>query len=257
MKGEAGHNKYIMAREELIRYMEQQPYDGLFGTPPEWLPQPLRKEFNRARDGILGCIEDKCSLKKFWNHMLDTFEENYRPVDSLNFEGWFPKISNLKKQFLTNHIYYSQCSFYAFQLSRVMDIVNLGPVEGMNQYLGQQSRQADEKHRIHDKQVSNAKKKSGKGKLYKSLNRLCQEFGTTDFDELIRQIAINTDEYMGDKVNTRVDDLFGSNTDPIHIMNIELENDVVSFYMRDKGAKKRPVKRIKAILREIKKQQCN
>ena len=155
--------------------------------------------------------------------------------------------------------YFFQFLLFGYQLKDVMDIVDMGTAGGMNKYLGSQSRLADEKSRIHAKQVSNAKKKSGKGKLYKSLNRLCHECETTDFDKLIKQIAKNTDEYedVDEKEISLVEDLFESTSEPIDIRKIYLGGGVVSFYMRDKGEIKRPVKRIKAILREIKKQQCN
>ena len=39
--------------DEEIKRMEAEKYDGIKGRPPEWMPEPLKKEFIAVRESLL------------------------------------------------------------------------------------------------------------------------------------------------------------------------------------------------------------
>ena len=49
-------DRWVHESASVLRGRDDQPYDGVLGTPPEWLPENFQREFKGARNRLLDAI---------------------------------------------------------------------------------------------------------------------------------------------------------------------------------------------------------
>ncbi|HYM88017.1 MAG TPA: hypothetical protein VES92_02785, partial [Nitrospiraceae bacterium] len=49
-------DRWVQESASALRGRDDQPYDGVLGTPPEWFPENFQREFKGARNRLLDAI---------------------------------------------------------------------------------------------------------------------------------------------------------------------------------------------------------
>jgi len=107
---------------EKLKRQNNLKYDGVMGTPPEWFPNPLYKEFWTTRDTLLEDYKHK-EILRLMKYRRDMVQPDIKWTASLN---WLRKIK------FTREIYHQIDS-----LNYIYELVQLGKVDGIKAYLGQ------------------------------------------------------------------------------------------------------------------------
>lgn len=139
-KRSMGLNIALLKQLREIRGRGTKVYDGVVGTPPGWLPEPLLAEFELLRNELLRehCLADVCSWLAAYRQLLAT--SDLRALAAKHNAG------QLTDEQFREHCQLASRRRGAFfppeyrrelrDLAYIQDIVELGETDGIAAYLG-------------------------------------------------------------------------------------------------------------------------
>ncbi len=218
----------IKAAMELLKWRDSQPYDGVFGQLPKWVPDERRDEFCRIRNKLLDTEIDgqKVSVKEIIQWII-----NFNKLKNLRESTAFCRGGYIPPEVWSDVSY----------LALIHEAISLGEEKGLPLL-------------VDKKAIKGTKFSSGgtpkKGKEYEpkaSIRKICTRIDSTKFDDVV-DVLRDADQCL---------DWYESTKEPIGVFFTAVDDDdeVISYLSRgalpDKQ-KQLSFKRLRDILTDIK-----
>jgi len=178
------------AELDLQKRYDDMPYDGLVGSPPAWIPGPLRQEFSATRRALFD-EADKAELRRWMRGRRKQFEPGYAPlvVPPRHLEDKIDALNYIKA------------------------LVDMGKDAAIDAYLGKSAKQLVRGIILQQRQSSAGRKKKGyRGPLHRGIERLCRDLEHPDLVSLL-QILENVE---------LIEDQYESLSEPIDVHEFNL-----------------------------------
>ncbi len=219
----------IKAARELLKWRDSQPYDGVLGQLPKWVPDKHKDEFCRIRDKLLDTEigGQEVSVKEIIQWVIDFYKlQNVRESTVFYRGGYIPPE------------FWSDVSYLAL----INRAVSLGEENGLPLLV--------DKEFIKGKEFSSGGAPK-KGKEYEpkaSIRKVCEEIDSTKFEDVLKSLR-DVEQCL---------DWYESTKSPIGVLftGVYDNEEVISYLLRGTlpdNQKQLSFKRLRDILTEIKK----
>lgn len=219
----------IKAAMELLKWRNSQPYDGVLGQLPKWVPDERKDEFCRIRNKLLDkeIYGQKGSVKEIIQWIISFYKLKNSRESTAFYRG-----GNIPPEVWSDVSY----------LALIHEAISLGEEKGLPLL-------ADKKA-IKGKKFSSggAPKKGKEFEPKASIRKICEEINSTKFEDVLKSLR-NADRCL---------DWYESTNKPTGVlfMGVYDNKEVISYLLRGAlpdNQKQLSFKRLRGILTEIKK----